>query len=404
MRTQNTNVRLVPLWLLLLLTLLAISTPSHAEFHRQFQLEGQRLVLANLLGKVEITATDGNEFVIEAFVRGKDASEEMLQFETEEDARESHFVLRYPVDRHHDYVYPPMGKRSTSQFRYGPDHDGNHSFLRQLFGGNGEKITVRGTGKGLEIWADLKIGVPSGKKCEIYLGCGGINAMDLSADLSLSTHSGQITANGMKGKLDTESGSGRIEISAVEGEVEVDTGSGSVVASDIDGELSIDTGSGSLRLRSVKGAKVEADTGSGSISAEDLQCEDLSLETGSGSVDGKNLNCEEVEIGTGSGSIDLKGVGTDSAEIETGSGNIKLQLDRMGSGVFTLEAGSGRIEFTLPARASARIAAESSSGTVRIEREGVTVEKKDKHSVQILVGGGEAQVSLETGSGGISIR
>ena len=108
-------------------------------------------------------------------------------------------------------------------------------------------MTVKGRGNGLEVWADVTVGVPRGRELEVQHGVGRISAVDVKADLVLDSHAGPI------------------EVTSVEGDVLCDTGSGSVKAHGVRGDLTADTGSGSVELvlDRMGDGKFVIDTGSG---------------------------------------------------------------------------------------------------------------------------------------------
>jgi hypothetical protein len=78
--------------------------------------------------------------------------------------------------------------------------------ISELFGG---KVTVKGSGSGLEMWADVEVRVPSG------------------ATLSVRHGVGELRATGVKGELDMELRSGPVVVDAVDGDARVRIGTGS---------------------------------------------------------------------------------------------------------------------------------------------------------------------------------
>lgn len=334
------------------------------EFTESFQFSGERLILVDLIGQVEITGHDGDDFLVEVHVQGEDASREIIEFDQKNGAT-SELWIRFPVEEERDYVYPRLGRRSKTTFQSGrSDRD---SFLGQLLDlARGDRITVSGDGRGLEVWADVTIKVPRDRKTQVDLGVGQIHATDLTSALSLDTRSGSV------------------EVERVTGDLSVDTGSGSVTAQNVTGRISIDTGSGDVEVRHLRGTSI-------------------SIDTGSGSVRGTRLECEDLQVDTGSGSVDLSSVGADDAEIDTGSGSVTLELVRMGAGHFSIDTGSGSIELIVPEDASAMVHAETGSGGVRVDVEGADVRRQDRDEVAVRIGAGDADVLLSTGSGGIRI-
>jgi hypothetical protein len=226
-----------------------LSLPAWADFERSFSVAGDRLALANLIGEISVSGKSGGEIEVLVNVRGEDASEDLIRFE---EGDGSIFVL-FPIDEENSYVYPQMGRGSRSQVRFRTDRgqSGDRSFFAKFFDAmGGEKVEVRGSGRGLEVWADIEVRVPAGKEVLVLNGVGAVTAESVEAErLVLDTQAGSIDARAIRGDLVCDTGSGHIELSGAQGNVVLDTGSGHVDASDIEGdELRIDTGSGHVTL------------------------------------------------------------------------------------------------------------------------------------------------------------
>ena len=349
------------LLLLVFLVMAVWSVPAlSAGIQESYTFDGDELKITNMIGKVDVRPSSGDEIKVTVNILGEDAEDGVLDFET----TKGELNINFPIDDHKKYVYPDLGSGSKTTISYKDENSGG-SWLRNLFGG--ERITVRGKGSGLEIWADVVVEVPKGRNLEVKLGVGRIEAEDVQGDLVLDTHSGAIQATNIEGDLLADTGSGRVTASAVRGNVHVDTGSGKVELADCRGE-------------------------------------DILVDTGSGSVKAENLICSDLNIDTGSGSVRALGVETDDAKIDTGSGSVVLQLDRMGTGRFVLDTGSGSIVLELPSDASARISADTGSGSMNNELHGAIVKNKSRREMTLLLGDGEANVILDAGSGSITVK
>jgi len=349
---------------LVLLILAVVAVPALAgNFEDTFIFDGDQLKVSNLIGKVDVRPTSGDQIRVTVSVRGDDAEPGLIEFEADQGSK-AKLHINFPIDDHKKYVYPELGRGSKTTISYREDREGG-SWLKKLFGG--DRITVRGKGSGLEIWADVVVEVPRDRQLEVKLGVGQIEAANVQAELVLDTNSGAITATGITGDFLADTGSGRVTVADVEGSVHVDTGSG----------------------------KVELDNCRG---------ESIWVDTGSGSVKGDGLICSKLTIDTGSGSVRASHVETDDASIDTGSGSVGLQLDRMGKGLFNLDTGSGSIVLELPDDASARISADTGSGSMNNELLGAIVKNKGKREMQLMVGDGEAKVILDAGSGSITVK
>ena len=355
----------LPLALLFLFTLLAGAALA-TEFEKEFTFDGKELLVSNMIGKIEVVAGSSDEFRVLVTVRGDDATEDLLEFITE-DGSKSALAIKFPLDDHTKYTYPPLGRNSSTTISFHEENDHGGSWLKKVFSGfGGKKVTVKGKGNGLELWADVTIEVPARRILEVRHGVGEIQAVGLEADVNLDTHSGAISVENLKGDL------------------LADTGSGRVAALGVEGDVNIDTGSGSVRVTSCNGAEILVDTGSGSVKVE-------------------TVSCKYLLVDTGSGSVEAKGIEADKAKIDTGSGSVFLQLDRMGDGKFVIDTGSGGIELVLPADASARIMADTGSGSVRNKVDGADVAVAERDELEMTVGAGAARVTLDAGSGSITV-
>ena len=343
---------------LTLVTLAAAGT--FAGYSEKIEVDGDSLTFNNLIGEIRVEYGRGDSFLIEIDVQGQDAERGAIDIDRDGDE----ISLVFP--RSADYVYPRLGKNSRSTISERGGRSGWMRTLGEMLGR--DKVTIRGSGRGMELWADVTITMPSGGEIEVANGIGDVFADGLEGDVSLMTRSGQV------------------EVSDIRGELMIDTGSGSVAAEDIEGDVSIDTGSGTVTIRNVDGDDFVVDTGSGRVIAEDIFVSDLEIDTGSGSVKAVN-------------------VAADNAVIDTGSGSVVLELREMGDGEFVIDTGSGGVDLLLPPDASARIQADTGSGGVRLDLpRDVDIRRKERDEVYLIIGSGAATISIDTGSGGVKIR
>ena len=357
----------------LALALLAVPTALAGEYSDTMTFDSDSLIVRNLIGEVDVKP-GGSQFEVTVHVRGADADRDAIEFDQDGDE------LRLVFPDAKKFVYPKLGNGKMN-FSMG---DGEGSLLGALFG-RGRRIQVSGRGSGLELWADVEIKVPDGAELKVYHGAGDVSADGVEGTLTLDTHSGEVNTNKIYGDLLIDTGSGAVTVSSVRGELFVDTGSGRVDAADIDGpEISIDTGSGSVSLtRAIVTGDVTVDTGSGRVMLDDVEGEEFTVDTGSGSVTARAVRAEAMTV-------------------DTGSGSVELELSAMGSGDFDVDTGSGGIVLALPTNASATVYAESNSG-VALELDDVRKLRKDDDEMSFVVGGGDARVNLEAGSGRVRI-
>jgi DUF4097 and DUF4098 domain-containing protein YvlB len=357
---------IVPILAVLLIP--ALSTPARAGFDTKKSVSANHLTLRNLIGEVSVVGHSGRDFEIEVSVQGSDADEDSVQIDFQEGSTATLNVL-FPIDQSKNFVYPKMGSGTTTFSLDGKN--GDSSWLSKFLGGSSNKrIKVTGRGSGLEIWADVTVRVPAGSSVEILHGVGDITAQGVDAD------------------------------------IELDSSSGSVTIGNINGRLGVDVGSGAVVAENVRGDKILIDTGSGSVELNDCAGKDVTVDTGSGRVQIDNVEADKLSVDTGSGSVKLKRVAAESVSVDTGSGAVTLELDRMGTGRFEIDTGSGGVDLRLPPDASAEIRAETGSGGIDLDLDGsgAEVHHIEEDSVSISVGGGEARVNLDTGSGSIRVR
>ncbi|MFH1842638.1 MAG: DUF4097 family beta strand repeat-containing protein [bacterium] len=369
LRRTSTPRLFIPV-VLLIFTFGLTSLATAGEFTREFTIDADQFQLINLIGEIQLVASDGDDIEILIEVSGDDADEDLIEIEVNE-GRRAEVAILFPIGEERNYVYPKLGRGSRTTINMSSDH-GDHgdtgSWLHKLFGGlHGQQIKVSGKGSGLEVWADVLIRVPDGKDVKVRHGVGVIEAEGITGDLFL------------------------------------DINSGPVYARDIKGDLTADTGSGSVELRNITG-NCTADTGSGSVEIFGFTGKELLVDTGSGSVTVDEIDCDRLLIDTGSGGVRAKGVKANSAKIDTGSGSVKLFLDRMGDGRFVVDTGSGSITLVLPADASAEVVADTGSGSITVDVEDVDFHKRKRDHMEFTIGDGDARVTLDAGSGSIRVR
>lgn len=344
----------LPRLLVLTLALGAYLAPQLVEAQEEVRLQGQDVAVYNLAGEIEIVSGGGSDVVVQVMRGGGDADQ--LSVETiQVDGRET-LVVRYPDDR---IIYSEMGRNSRTQLRVRSDGTfGDGGRIR------GDEVEIRGSGRGLEAWADLRITVPSGKELAVYLAVGEAEATDLTADLLIDTGSGRIRAFGITGNVD------------------LDTGSGSVVAEGIRGDLNIDTGSGSVRVADVEG-------------------DDVMLDTGSGGVEANGIRASRVEVDTGSGEISLSAVSSPDVYLDTGSGRVEVDLLQDVNDL-VIDTGSGSVVIRMPAGVGAEVEVDTGSGGIDVDIP-LEVRQVRRNYIRGLLGDGRGRIRVDTGSGSVRL-
>lgn len=343
--------------------LVALLTVPPGALHAQqtFRLTPSdgRVAIWNLVGAARIEQGTSSEVEVTLTARGADAGRMI----TRTGLLDGQQTLRiyYPVDE-----IRPAGSdtrrrsRSSSSFRMRDDG---------RFGGNwnaGRRMKVW-DGADFEASADLVIRVPANVALDLHLAVGNVTATGASRGLTIDTHSGSVQTADTRGPLDIDTGSGAVEVKLHAGDLLVDTGSGDVDVSDVTGArtISLDTGSGTVLVDDcVASGSLKVDTGSGRIVANRIEAPDMTLDTGSGSV--------EVAPTAAAGSL----------HVDTGSGSVTLLAPSNFSAELEISAGSGGIRSDVPLDAVRRSGGEMSA----------------------RIGTGRSRVSIDTGSGGVTIR
>ena len=352
----------------LILPAFLLATPLAAQNPSRHALQGSDVALYDLAGTVQIEPAGGNAVSVEVARGGADPA----KIEVAEGQLEGRSTLRviFPGDR---IKYPAMREgwteiRVRNDGTFGShvhqhDHEHAHHDDDDDDDASGRRVVISSR-DGLEAWADLKIGVPTGRRVAVHLAVGKITATNVNGRLELETSNGPVVVNGSKGELEVEVGSGEVQLSATEGDVEVTTGSGDVETTKSNG-------------RSV------------------------SIETGSGDVVASQLQATEVAVRTGSGAIRASGVKAPQVGLETGSGGVTVELqgtvDRL-----DIHTGSGDIAITAPASLGAQVDMQTASGDLDSDFP-LSVTRSGADHLRGTVGDGKGRISVETGSGGVRL-
>ena len=350
--------------LVLPLILVLLSVPALAGVEKQHSFSGDNLTVTNLIGTIRVEGHGGSDFEVHVSIEGDAAAADLIRVETREGA-DAGLAVVFPIEQHTRYVYPELGSSSKTTLSLKDDGRG---WVSRILGGvmGSDHIEVRGSGSGLQVWADVTVRVPSGSSLKVSHGVGRVEADGVSAELVLKVRSGSVAAADIHGDLNVDTGSGNVAVTDVTGDLNVDTGSGNVAVAEVTGDVLVDTGSGNVEIESIRAVSINIDTGSGRVRASS--------------------------------------VSADEVEIDTGSGSVVLELDRMGDGEFNVDTGSGSISVKLPPGASARLKADTGSGGIDLDLGGAAqILHQDRDSLVAQLGEGGARVDLDAGSGSIRI-
>ena len=337
------------------------ATSLSAQQAERYSIPEDELAIYNLAGEVRMEPGPSGDITVTVTRGGADGAK-IKVMRSERDGMETlRFV--YPEGR---LLYAGMSDGSSTQIRvrddgtFGDDDHDDGERRKQ----EGKQVTIAGTGGGTAAHADLRIGVPMGRRLDLHLAVGKVSVTNVNGDLSIDVASGPVTTSTTRGELEINVGSGTVQVTKATGELSVDTGSGSVTASELRGES-------------------------------------LSIETGSGEVTATNLRSNQLSIDTGSGNIEVTGLTAPQVSLETGSGSVIADLSGEVWNV-NVETGSGDVTLKVPPTLGAEVDIETSSGDIETDFEvAVTRHARDHMTGRIGEGGGK--IDIETGSGGIRL-
>ena len=318
-------------------------------------LRDERVAVYNLVGEMRVEAGSGREVVVEVTRGGSDARQ--LRVERGRVGEADAVRVVYPIGR---IVYPAMGGRGQTQLTVRRDG---------TFGGGwsaaGDRVTIAGSGSGVEAWADVRVRVPAGRTVAVHQAVGRIFVTNVQGILRVHGASSSVRAEGTRGDLG------------------VDVGSGSVEVMGASGILNVDTGSGEVRLNGVRGSRLIVDTGSGGVTGTDVAVEDVRVDVGSGAVRLEDVRARDLVVDTGSGSVSVAlAADARNVRIDTGSGGVTMGVPAGYGAEVEIDTGSGGIDVDLPMTAR----------TLRRTR------------LTGRIGDGDGRLTIDTGSGGVRIR
>jgi lia operon protein LiaG len=331
------------------------ATPAPAApSGERYTVAGDRIVLYDLAGHIDVVAGSGPDVVVEVRRGGPDAG----QLRVESGPIDGRSTLRviFPGGR---IVYPE-GHSNTNNIRVRQDGTFGGSGLGIL----GHSVSIDTHGSGTQAWADLRVYVPRGRSCEVRLGVGAVNATGTEGPLTIDTYSGGVNASNVRGALS------------------IDTGSGGVDVNGHEGDLNADTGSGGVRLSGIRGQRVHVDTGSGSVTGSEVRCDDLYVDTGSGEVTLEKVAAPKIKVDTGSGSVTLGLLeDVDNVLVDTGSGGVTLRVPSTLGAILEVDTGSGGVDAQVPL---------------------ASVHREDGE-LRGVIGDGRGRIAIDTGSGGVQL-
>lgn len=186
--------------------------------------------------------------------------------------------------------------------------------------------------------------------------------------------------------------------------LEIQTVSAPIEVSKVEGGQELQSVSGSISVENARDA-IEVQTVSGGITVTG-NVEEAEVQSVSGSIEISGVR-EGVEAATTSGSISLTNITAVSVECESVSGSITFQGDLKPDGNYEMSNFSGNIKMELPSDINAQFEISTFSGGIKSDFGGKS-ERESKYapgeSMNLTVGSGSADVSLETFSGNVYLE
>jgi hypothetical protein len=371
---------------ILIVFFLAFASAQGAEYTETATLDGaERVTIYNIAGRIEIFGAEPGAGRIEWTAHGED-TEALPALTQTASGRTVVFRADYGDDTK-SFVYPSAEyRRLNLEARY-----------------DGRKVRVRGDGRGVQAWMDMRIYLEPGQDLKYDLLAGPIEAEGVAAELDLRARAGRIRSADGQGDLNADTGSGSIEVFGHRGRVLADTGSGAVIMESVLGDVTADTGSGAIRLRGIDG-EVRADTGSGEVDLTEVNSGRVRVDTGSGGV-----RLDEVSgslyVDTGSGSVRGRAITAGSdLEIDTGSGSVDLSGDLAGVRHLRIDTGSGSVDLSTSVVPSLRLTVETSNGGIRVDLPEMEMVRSERNRLETTLAGGAGTGIIDTGSGSVTFR
>ncbi|MEQ8954995.1 MAG: hypothetical protein RL120_12765 [Gammaproteobacteria bacterium] len=225
----------------------------------------------------------------------------------------------------------------------------------------------------------FRVTVPENFNLDLDTGGGEIEVPDMTGRIVVDTSGGRITIGDVTGEVSADTSGGRIQIGNVDGNVLADTSGGSIDIGDVTGDVEADTSGGSIDIGNV-GGDVLADTSGGNITVGETGG-DVELDTSGGTIRAAWAQ-GPIEADTSGGNIFLAGSEV-SVYADTSGGNIEVERS---NGAVTADTSGGNITI------------RQSVGPIRADTSGGRID------VELLPGGADSSVYLDTAGGDITVR
>ena len=295
---------------------------------------------------------------------------------------------------------------------------------------------------------DFIVTVPTETTVNVNNGFGEVSVSDTDGDMDIENSFGAVTVQNIQGALTVVTQSGQVHAVSVnggDGDILLSSGFGNVLLEKASGrEIRLESQSGMLEMNDVRASgPVEMVTDFGDADFNTGSADELTIETKSGQVTLNRLNVQGlVTVKDDFGTIELEQVNADAYDLETNSGsvtvdgaqgnvkahsgfgsvmlinaeNVTIDLSTqsgsvdfegsLGEGPHSVHSDFGEIILSLPADSALDVDLLTDFGTIKSDIP-ITVilsGETEKNRQTGTINDGGAQLTVETGSGGITIR
>ncbi|MFB6284974.1 MAG: DUF4097 family beta strand repeat-containing protein [Candidatus Bipolaricaulia bacterium] len=245
---------------------------------------GQRLVVHNPIGEIEIKTTEDPGYVavrpkirVDAAKNVKAMELDDLQIKTSSTSDEIRIRVTTAID----------------SVRNAPDR-------------NWQQLDGRPVG-----WVDFQIQLPQEAAVNLKQNLGSIVVNDFRGDLTATTNVGGIEVR----NADTTSLSLRSEVGTL-----------AVVESSVGNELALHSSAGQARVADVQFGQAEINTQAGEVNVKDVQGQSLDVSTQLGEIDVIRADVRELDLSSQMGEIDLQANRVFQADVRNQWGEIEVRL------------------------------------------------------------------------------
>lgn len=295
---------------------------------------------------------------------------------------------------------------------------------------------------------DFIVIVPNETSVDVDTSFGEVNVSGTKGNVAISNDFGDVTTENIEGALSVDSNSGKItatSIKASNAEVSLQTDFGSIILQKVNAKnITAQSNSGTIDLSDVKAtgeiltksdfgdikyengsaASLDLETNSGKVSLTKLKItKELKVDNDFGEIELTQAMAGSYDLHTNSGSItvdgakgkfkaytDFGGISITNAEsvtldVKTNSGTVDFS-GSLGEGPHMVKSDFGEINMSLPADSKLNVDLNTDFGGISSDiplTVTLTGESDNEHQVGTMNGGGD-QLTVQTNSGGISIK